>query len=202
MAPSKTGKSAAAAAKKSSGKKEKVFHPQSRKADQLSRKSLRKEKMGSLVSSRNKKHNLLADFYGFFYHSLPDEGTLTLEELHAIIANVWLTRHDEELEEERAARRKGRPKSLKESKLEEVKLRESEEYRTGFEVIDLTHPQNVALFRTWEQKEVAFIDLLRFIRISSANPTSVIVSRPGKHVSITGHPSMALEDNADMELDS
>jgi translation machinery-associated protein 16 len=44
---------------------------------------------------------------------------------------VWLTRHDDELEQERAARRKGRPKSTKELKLEEIKLRESEQYRTG-----------------------------------------------------------------------
>lgn len=81
----------------------------------------------------------IADFYGFFYHSLPTEGALTLQELHGIVANVWLARHDEELEAERAARRKGRPKSLKESKLEEVKLRESEEYRTGFGVFYSSH---------------------------------------------------------------
>ena len=43
-----------------------------------------------------------------------------------------MTRHDDELAEEKAARRKGRPKSVKEVRLEEIKLRESEEYRTGF----------------------------------------------------------------------
>lgn len=74
----------------------------------------------------------LADVYGFFYHAMPEEGELTLEELHAIVRDVWLTRHDEELEEERAARRKGRPKSVKEVKLEDIKLREAEDYRTGF----------------------------------------------------------------------
>jgi hypothetical protein len=56
---------------------------------------------------------------------------LTLPELHELVSDVWLTRHDEELEEEREARRKGRPKSTKEQKLEEGKLREAEEYRTG-----------------------------------------------------------------------
>lgn len=56
---------------------------------------------------------------------------LALPELHELVSDVWLTRHDAELEEERAARRKGRPKSTKEQKLEEVKLREAEEYRTG-----------------------------------------------------------------------
>jgi translation machinery-associated protein 16 len=42
-----------------------------------------------------------------------------------------LTRFDEELEQERAVRRKGRAKSAKEIKLEDIKLREAEEYRTG-----------------------------------------------------------------------
>jgi translation machinery-associated protein 16 len=163
-----------------------------------------------------------ADFYGFFFHAIPEEsgiGVLTLHEVHELVSDVWLTRHDEELEEERAARRKGRPKSTKEQKLEEVKLREAEEYRTGMgecfpsfpplvgsslseidysfflpsrrcdsqnqsEVPDLTHPENVALYRTWDQREVAFIQLLRFIRISSSNPDTAIVSRPGKHPSL------------------
>lgn len=73
----------------------------------------------------------LVDAYSFFYHALPPAGVLTLEELRAIVRDVWLARHNDELEQERAARRKGRPKSTKEVKLEEVKLREGEEYRTG-----------------------------------------------------------------------
>ena len=56
---------------------------------------------------------------------------MTLEELHSLIQDLWLTRHDAELEEEQNARRKGLPKSAKESKLEEIKLRDMEEYRTG-----------------------------------------------------------------------
>jgi translation machinery-associated protein 16 len=74
-----------------------------------------------------------ADFYGFFFHAIPEghSTVLTLPELHQLVSDVWLTRHDAELEEERAARRKGRPKSTKEQKLEEAKFREAEEYRTG-----------------------------------------------------------------------
>ena len=69
--------------------------------------------------------------YNFFYHSLPPEGELSLEELHFVVREVWLARLDPEIEAERAARRKGRPKSTKEQKLEEQRLRESEVYRTG-----------------------------------------------------------------------
>ena len=80
----------------------------------------------------------LADVYGFFYHALPSVGVLTLDELHAVVRDVWLTRHDEELEQERVARRKGRPKSTKEAKIEEIQLRETEEYRTGIGASDLS----------------------------------------------------------------
>lgn len=58
--------------------------------------------------------------------------TMTLEELHALVRDVWLTRFDDELEAERASRRSGRPKSVKEVKLETLLEREREEYRTGF----------------------------------------------------------------------
>lgn len=74
----------------------------------------------------------IVDVFSFFYHAIPpDSGMLTLEDLHDIVQNIWLVRHDADLEAERVARRKGRPKSAKELKLEEIKLREVEEYRTG-----------------------------------------------------------------------
>ncbi|TFK29755.1 hypothetical protein FA15DRAFT_289497 [Coprinopsis marcescibilis] len=178
MAPSKPAK------KSPSGKREKIFHPSSRKAGQLVRKSHRKDKLQNLTSLRNQRHASMADIYGFFFHCIPEEGVLTLEELHGVVRDVWLTRHDAELAEEQAARRKGRPKSTRESKLEDIKATESEIYRTGMEVIDLTHEATVELFRHWDQKEVAYIDLLRFIRIFSTDTTRVVVSRPGKHQSI------------------
>ena len=72
------------------------------------------------------------DVLGFFYSALPPEGELSLDELHLIVRDIWLTRYDKELENERARRRKGRPKSAKEIQIEELKVREAEEYRTGF----------------------------------------------------------------------
>ncbi|VDB87972.1 unnamed protein product [Peniophora sp. CBMAI 1063] len=183
MAPTTTTK-ATTSKTKAPSKKEKIFHPNSRKADQLNRKQTRKAKLESQASNRVKKNSSRTDLYGFFYHALPEEGELTLDELHDLIRDVWLTRHDVEIEEEQAARRKGRPKSVKQQKLEDLKLRESEEYRTGMEVLDLTHPENVALLRKWDQIEYAYIQILRFIRINSVNRDIVLVSRPGKHHSL------------------
>ena len=59
------------------------------------------------------------NIYHFFYQTLPPEGELSLDELHFIVRDVWLARFDQEIESEKAARRKGRPKSTKEQKLEE-----------------------------------------------------------------------------------
>ena len=49
----------------------------------------------------------------------------------------------------------------------------------------MTHAPTVEVFRRWDQKEGAYIQLLRFIRISSADPSVAQVSRPGKHFTIT-----------------
>ncbi|KAM5533839.1 hypothetical protein V8D89_012502 [Ganoderma adspersum] len=176
MAPSK-----AANQKSGGGKKEKVFHPQSRKAGQLVRTQLRKSKLVDQAKERNKKQGSQASVYNFFYHALPPEGELSLEELHFVVRDIWLPRFDQDLEAEKASRRKGRPKSAKEQKLEEQKLRDIEGYRTGIEVIDLTHPTNVELFRKWDQKEAAYVQQLRFIRISSTSPETIVLSRPGHH---------------------
>jgi translation machinery-associated protein 16 len=51
-------------------------------------------------------------------------------------------------------------------------------------VPDLTHAANVELFRQWDVIELAYIDLLRFIRISKTDPQMAVVSRPGKHFSL------------------
>ena len=144
MPPTKPGKKA------TTQKKEKLFHPQSRKAEQLMRVQQRKSKLADLAKARIDKQrtqgqlhfrehrtykqtyvNSLADIFSFFYHALPEEGVLSLDALHAIVRDVWLKRFDEDLEEEKKSRRKGRPKSTREQKIEELKLQEGELYRTG-----------------------------------------------------------------------
>ncbi|KAH9839831.1 uncharacterized protein C8Q71DRAFT_744392 [Rhodofomes roseus] len=175
MTPPKPGKKA------TTQKREKLFHPQSRKAEQLMRVQQRKSKLADLAKARVDKQKTQADIFSFFYHALPAEDVLSLETLHVIVRDVWLKRFDEDLEEEKKSRRKGRPKSTREQKLEELISQEAELYRTGMDVLDLTNPPNVELFRMWDQKEVAYIKQLRFIRISSEKPDCVVVSKAGKH---------------------
>lgn len=133
-----------------------------------------------------------------------DVDAISIEDLHSLIRDLWLTRYDDEIEAERAARRPGRPPSTKESKLQELKLKETEEYKTGMgmqslrhlasfnlspEVLDLTDAENVALFRRWQRNDAAYLDLLRYIRISSDKPDQFVVSRPGKHANLLPKPN-------------
>lgn len=71
------------------------------------------------------------------------------------------------------------------------------------EVLDLTHPANVELFRRWDQKEVAYIKQLRFIRISSEAPDVAIVSRFGLHPSLSTkkHEDSAEQHDQLMDID-
>ena len=69
------------------------------------------------------------------------------------------------------------------------------------EVPDITHPPNVALFRRWGQTGVGYIDLLRFVRINSEDPTSLVVSRPGKHQSLVQLGDVEMEDTTDPSRD-
>jgi len=170
-------------------KKEKLFHPLSRKAGQLERKQLRSAKLRIADSKRNHKVAISVDRHSFFVHSLPPEvECLSLPELHEIVQRVWLARHDTDIESERATRRKGRPPSAKEVNLVKIKESECEEYRTGLEVLDLTDAANVTLIRRWKQDDRAYLDILRYVRISSQDPLRLVVSRPGKHQNLQ-HPA-------------
>ncbi|KAG9041276.1 hypothetical protein FS837_012475 [Tulasnella sp. UAMH 9824] len=160
---------------------EKLFHPQSRKAAQLERAHLRKHKLTSAKSKRGKVQNDRNDRFVFFHHALPsDVPALTLPEVHEIIKDVWLHRHDVAIAEEAATRRKGEPRSSKEDKLLAAKKADEEEYRTGLEIPDLTDPMTVELFRRWEDGDPNYLPLLRMIRVSSADPEKILITRKGK----------------------
>ncbi|KAH8832665.1 hypothetical protein DL96DRAFT_670411 [Flagelloscypha sp. PMI_526] len=190
--------------KSSSTKKEKVFHPDSRKAGQMNRKAVRKEKMDNLTKKRKNKAQDSADFHGLFFDVLPpDVEALSLDQLHQIIHDSWLIRNDAELEAERAERRKGRPKSMREMNLEQVRLRDNETYRTGLDVIDLTDPLTLALFRRWDQSDPAYLETLQCIRVNSANLSFSKICKVGKHGAypISQEDSPLAQEDAAMDLD-
>jgi translation machinery-associated protein 16 len=123
----------------------------------------------------------IADRYAFFLHAMPPEKShLTLPEVHEVVQDLWLTRNDLLLKQEQASRRKGRPKSAKEDQLAESKRQDAEEYRTGFELPDLTDENNVKLFRQWDGVDASYLRILRIFRISGEFPDTLHVSRAGR----------------------
>ena len=119
MAPSKKSSTKSPSSNSKKQKKEKLFHPQSRKAGQLVRNHIRKSKLEDLARKRSHKQAsqgagtsflrvssgigvpdstvaFSVDTLGFFYSALPPEGELSLDELHLIIRDIWLLRHDKE----------------------------------------------------------------------------------------------------------
>ena len=55
----------------------------------------------------------------------------------------------------------------------------------------------------WDQKEVAYIKQLRFIRISSESPDLVVVSRPGHHPSLaTAEKRVDAAEKHDQQMDT
>lgn len=157
-----------------SAQKEKIFHPKSRKAGQVERAQLRKAKLEGAAGKRAKRSRsqsalrsfplprqsvlipigLVVDIYVFFYHAMPpDCAAMSLDELHAVIRDVWLTRHDVELNEEVKNRRKGNPKSAKQSRLENMKAVESEVYRTGIGASHIVTSGNQEIYISlWTQR--------------------------------------------------
>jgi len=147
----------------------------------MARANYKKEKLSDRLRVRGRKQAEQADRYAFFFNELPyDVPCLSLEDLHRLVRERWLSRWDADLEQERSLRRKGRPKSTRESELEELKLRDAEEYRTGLELPDLTDEHNVGLLRQWENADPAYLNILRFIRICGECPDLMHITRSGR----------------------
>ncbi len=104
------------------------------------------------------------------------------------------------MQAEQAARRKGRPKSAKENQVEEIKLHDAEEYRTGLDLPDLTDEHNVRLFRQWDGVDVSYLRILRFIRICGEFPDVVHLARIGRDKD-TSAPTAAASDDVDEEME-
>ncbi|KAG8893606.1 hypothetical protein FRB99_001853, partial [Tulasnella sp. 403] len=197
-----------------SSPKEKVFHPQSRKAAQLERAHLRKNKLGDAKTKRSRiqvekststalspgpriAHVVITvDRFVFFQHALPsDVESLSLSEVHETIRDIWLHRHDKQLAEEQARRRKGEPRSAKEDKILAQIEMEKEEYRTGLEIPDLTDPLTVEVLRKWDDGDPNYLPLLRLVMVYSGDPDKIALTRRGEMVrNLQKNQKQKLED--------
>lgn len=163
-------------------KKSGPTHPYSRRATQLARVAHRKDKLNHAKALRSRSSSAKVDRLSTLILMLPDdlEALPDLASVHAFVADTFLTRHNDELQELQSERRPGRPPHKREIELKETIAKELQEYNEGIELPDLTNPTNVKLLRDWQGDPQA-LPLFRMVRISAKYPEQCVLMHPGTH---------------------
>ncbi|SJX62133.1 uncharacterized protein SRS1_12982 [Sporisorium reilianum f. sp. reilianum] len=163
-------------------KKSGPTHPHSRRATQLARVAHRKDKLNLAKSVRNRSSNAKVDRLSTLILMLPDDidALPDLAAVHDFVAQNFLPRHNDELQQLKADRRPGRPPHRREIELTETIAKEAQEYDEGFELPDLTNLTNVKLLRDWQGDPQA-LALFRMVRISAKYPEQCKLMHTGTH---------------------
>ncbi|KAF9352859.1 translation machinery-associated protein 16 [Mortierella sp. AD094] len=144
-----------------------MIHPSSRKAQQVMRVVLRKDRLEQRQKTRAANSFTLSDRILWFRHAVPEDMvTLTREQHHELIEE-YLARFNEEYESLVALHRPGkiRPKASREDMLTLVMVKERQEYASGFELPDFSSPKNVKLLREWDG-DLNSLNRIKMIRLN------------------------------------
>ncbi|ORZ18991.1 hypothetical protein BCR42DRAFT_411995 [Absidia repens] len=145
-------------------KKREELHPYSRKAQQLSRIIMRKDKLTTTRGATTTK-DLLAQRWMWFRFALDESLPCTTKaDMHDMI-EMYLERNDDELkrlQQERVTTK--RPKTSREHMIEAAIASDKDEYKSGMELPDLTNGKAVKLLRAWEG-DTNGMNLIKTIRL-------------------------------------
>ncbi|GBB88467.1 hypothetical protein RclHR1_00150063 [Rhizophagus clarus] len=146
--------------------KESIIHPSSRKAAQLQRISLRKDRLEKGKSRRvSERVQPIVERLLWFRYAFDDKlPCATKAEAYGLI-EMYITRNDDEIKNLISLRKVN---SSRYFYLESLKLKEKKEYIEGFEIPDLMNPKNVKLLRQWDG-DVNSISRIKIIRIEDPN---------------------------------
>ncbi|KAG2221256.1 hypothetical protein INT45_012377, partial [Circinella minor] len=153
-------------------------HPYSRKARQINRAQLRTHKLAGKKEGRI-AGNTKVERWLWFRYAL-DESNLcaTKEQVHELI-QLYLKRHDDELEQlEQERKKKGghRKKVPRHDILTALKISEESEYASGFELPDLLVEKNVRILREWDGDVNGMPRIRQTLYRKSDAPTSIHTS--------------------------
>ncbi|KAI8061861.1 translation machinery-associated protein 16 [Gilbertella persicaria] len=126
------------------------IHPYSRKAHQISRVHQRKEKLAA--QEKKKSNNPIGERWIWFRYAFDeDKSVATKADMHELI-EIYLTRHDEEIDTLESDRNKGhrKPKTPRQELLESIRQSEMNEYVSGMELPDMTNGRILRLLRDWD----------------------------------------------------
>ena len=171
--------------KQMQGKGKDKMHPSSRKGHQMERILLRSDKLKQATRRQYNAKELKVERPLFFIYSMTSPDPLTLDQLKSLIQDKFIGRNDESIKELESKRRPGRPKDAKLVSAELAKEIEMSEYKSGFEVPDLTHLGTTKLIWRWLETDVGLkgshLDALRVIRVTPEGTEPVVV-REGRTV--------------------
>jgi len=159
---------------KKKGAKPTALNANSRDSRSLIRAGIRDQRVSKTESLRQKLNLPYLNRTVFIQESLFGEDEDAREAIEARaydIAEVqdlietFLERHSEEYEQEKAARRPGRPASGREEVLKKNEATERHEYEAGFWVPDLSDADNVKAFKEWKGTWIG-LNIIKFVRIT------------------------------------
>ncbi|KAF9429245.1 hypothetical protein BGZ76_001598 [Entomortierella beljakovae] len=141
-----------------------MIHPSSRKAQQVMRVVLRKDRLEHRQKTRANDSFNISERILWFRHAVPEDlPTLTRVQQH----EEYLSRFNEEYQSLVALHRPGkvRPKAAREDILIALMAKERQEYASGFEFPDFSSPKNVKVLREWDG-DLNSLDRIKMIRLN------------------------------------
>ncbi|KAG0257073.1 hypothetical protein BG011_004182 [Mortierella polycephala] len=144
-----------------------MIHPSSRKAQQVMRVVLRKDRLDHRQKIRATNSFSQSDRVLWFRHAVPEDAVALTREQHHDLIDEYLSRHDEEYESLKALHRPGkvRPKAAREDMLVAIMSKERQEYASGFEIPDFSSPKNVKVLREWDG-DLNSINRIKMLRLN------------------------------------
>ncbi|KAF9991494.1 hypothetical protein BGZ65_000533, partial [Modicella reniformis] len=111
-----------------------MLHPSSRKAQQVMRVVLRKDRLENRQKTRAHNSYNQVERILWFRHAVPDDASSLTREQHHELIEEYLSRHNEEYQSLIALHRPGkvRPKAAREDLLAALMAKERQEYASGF----------------------------------------------------------------------
>ncbi|KAK3677379.1 translation machinery-associated protein 16 [Recurvomyces mirabilis] len=151
---------------KKKGAKPTALHENSRDARRLRKAGARDDKITKQHSVREKANRQWLERVAFLSDNLPD--TLHPMEMPAVqaLAEEYLTRNEDEIEQLQSERRPGRPPATRLTLLEQQKKVEAKEYETGFWVPNLADEETLIKLDKWDGSWIGLANM-RFVRIDA-----------------------------------
>ncbi|CAI2188438.1 6012_t:CDS:2, partial [Funneliformis geosporum] len=148
--------------------KNSIIHPSSRKAAQLQRITLRKDRLERDKARRISEAQPIVERLLWFRYALDDAfPCATKAEVYDLI-ELYIARNDDDISKFDSPKSVHKTKSSKKFLLDALKLKEKREYMEGFEIPNLLDPKNIKILRQWDG-DINSMSRIKTIRIEDPN---------------------------------